>query len=58
MGIPQGRLGETSHLDDVFVSFQGQQLYLCRTVNLDEDVIDILVNHRRNRRATVAISYR
>lgn len=52
MKTPQGPLGDTSHLDEVFVSFQGQQPYLCRAVNRDGDVIDILVNRRRKRRAS------
>ncbi len=29
----QGRLGETWHLDEVFVSIQGEQLYLWRAVD-------------------------
>jgi len=47
----QGRLGDTWHIDEVFVSIQGQRHYLWRAVDQDGDVIDILVQHRRNQRA-------
>jgi len=46
-----GRLGDTWHLDEVFVSIQGQQQYLWRTVDQDGDVIDILIQRHRNRNA-------
>ena len=48
----RGRLGETWHLDELFVTIQGQRQYLWRAVDQDGDVIDILVQSRRNRRAT------
>ena len=47
----QGRLGDTWHLDEVFVTIQGQRQYLWRAVDQDGDVIDILVQPRRDRRA-------
>ncbi len=47
----QGRLGDTWHIDEVFVTLQGQRQYLWRAVDQDGDCIDILVQHRRNRRA-------
>ena len=47
----QGRLGDTWHLDELFVTIQGQRQYLWRAVDQDGDVIDILVQPRRNRRA-------
>ena len=47
----QGRLGDTWHLDELFVNIQGQQHYLWRAVDQDGDVIDILVQPRRDRRA-------
>ena len=46
-----GRLGDTWHLDEVFVTIQGRRQYLWRVVDQDRDVIDILVQSRRNRRA-------
>ena len=47
----RGRLGDTWHVDEVFVKIQGQQLYLWRAVDQDGDVLDILVTKRRNKRA-------
>ena len=47
----QGRLGDTWYLDEVFVSIRGQRQYLWRAVDQDGDLIDILVQPRRNRRA-------
>ncbi len=47
----QGRLGDVWHLDEVFVTIQGQRQYLWRAVDQDGDVIDILVQRRRNQRA-------
>ena len=44
----QGRLGDIWFLDEVFVSIQGQRHYLWRAVDQDGDVIDILVQRRRN----------
>jgi putative transposase len=46
-----GRLGDTWFLDEVFVTINGERQYLWRTVDQDGDVIDILVQSRRNRRA-------
>ena len=47
----QGRLGDTWHLDELFVNIRGQRQYLWRAVDQDGDVIDILVQTRRDRRA-------
>jgi putative transposase len=47
----QGRLGDIWHLDELFVNIQGRQQYLWRAVDQDGDVIDILVQPRRDRRA-------
>ena len=47
----QGRLGDTWHLDEVFVTIQGQRQYLWRAVDQDGDVLDILVQRRRDTRA-------
>ena len=47
----QGRLGDTWHLDEVFVTIQGRLHYLWRAVDQDGDVIDILVQRRRDRLA-------
>jgi len=47
----QGRLGDTWHIDEVFITIQGQQQYLWRAVDQDGDVMDILVQPRRNQQA-------
>ena len=47
----QGRLCDTWFLDEVFVRINGARHYLWRAVDQDGDVIDILVQSRRNRRA-------
>ncbi len=47
----EGRLGDTWHLDELFVTIQGKRQYLWRAVDQDGDVIDILVQSRRDRRA-------
>ena len=47
----QGRLGDHWHLDEVFLRINGQLQYLWRAIDQDGDVIDILVQPRRDRRA-------
>jgi putative transposase len=47
----QGRLGDTWYLDELFVRINGQQHYLWRAVDQDGDVIDILLQSRRDQRA-------
>ncbi len=47
----QGKLGDIWHVDELFITIQGQRLYLWRAVDQDGDVIDILVTKRRDRRA-------
>jgi putative transposase len=46
-------MGDTWHLDELFVRIQGRQQYLWRAVKEDGDVIDILVQSQRNRQAAV-----
>ena len=46
-------MGDPWHLDEVFVTIQGRQQYLWRAVDEDGDVLDILVQSHRNRRAAV-----
>ena len=45
----RGRLGDTWYLDEVFVTFHGRRQYLWRAVDQDGDVLDILVQSRRDR---------
>ncbi len=47
----RGRLGDIWHVDELFITIQGQRRYLWRAVDQDGDVIDILVTKRRDRRA-------
>lgn len=47
----QGRLGDIWHLDELFVTIRGRRQYLWRAVDQDGDVIDILVQPRRDRKA-------
>ncbi|MFB3077312.1 MAG: IS6 family transposase, partial [Lysobacterales bacterium] len=44
----QGKLGDIWFLDAVFISVGGKRQYLWRAVDQDGDVIDILVQSRRN----------
>jgi putative transposase len=45
----RGHVGDTWYLDELFVHIQGRQQYLWRAVDQDGDVIDILVQSRRDR---------
>ena len=45
------RPGDRWHLDEVYLSIQGKQQYLWRAVDQDGEVLDILVQPRRNRQA-------
>ncbi len=47
----RGRLGDTWYLDELFVTIQGKRQYLWRAVDEDGDVIDLLVQSRRDRHA-------
>ena len=51
----RGRLGDTWYLDEVFATIQGQRRYLWRAVDQDDDLLDILVQSRRDRRAAVRV---
>ena len=45
------RPGDRWHLDEVFLSINGKLRYLWRAVDQDGEVLDILVQPRRNRQA-------
>jgi len=47
----EGQLGDDWFVAEVFVSIGGQQHYLWRAADQDGDVLDILVQRRRNRAA-------
>ena len=44
------RPGDKWHLDEVFLTINGQRHYLWRAVDQDDNVLDILVQSRRNKR--------
>jgi len=48
---PDGRW----HLDEVFVSINGRQLYVWRAVDSEGEVLDILVQARRDRKAALKL---
>ena len=45
------RSGDRRHLDEVFLKINGRLHYLWRAVDQDADVLDILVQSRRNKKA-------
>src|SRR5260370_22891879 len=45
----RGRLGDRWHLDEVFLRINGKLQYLWRAVDQDGEVLDILVQPRRNK---------
>jgi putative transposase len=45
------RPGDTWHLDEVFLTIHGERHYLWRAVDQDGNVLDILVQRRRNKHA-------
>ena len=47
----RGRQGDTWYLDELFVKIQGRRRYLWRAIDQDGDLIDILVQSRRDRQA-------
>ena len=51
----QGRLGDIGPLDEGFVTLQGQRLSLWRAVDQEGDVLDILVQSRRDCRAATRL---
>src|SRR5215472_1736659 len=54
----QGRLGDTWYLDELFVRINGRQQYLWRAVDQDGDVINILLQPRRDQRAAERFLHR
>src|SRR5262245_16815293 len=45
------RPGDKWHLDEVFLTIRGERHYLWRAVDQDGHVLDILVQHQRNKKA-------
>ncbi len=50
MRSKRGRFGDRWHLDEVFLTINGELRYLWRAVDQDGDVLDILVQPRRNKK--------
>jgi hypothetical protein len=50
-GLRRRRPGDTWHLDEVFLTINGQRQYLWRAVDQDGNVLDILVTSRRDTKA-------
>jgi putative transposase len=48
--------GDRWHLDEVFLKIQGRQQYLWRAVDQEGEVLDILVQPRRDKRAAMKFS--
>jgi putative transposase len=53
LGRAHPRADERWHLDEVFVSINGKSMYLWRAVDCEGEVLDVLVQSRRNRRAAM-----
>ncbi len=49
----QGQLGDLWYLDEVFISISGKRQYLWRAVDQDGDVIDVMVQSRRDKRTAM-----
>src|SRR5260370_33392431 len=47
----RGKMGDTWHLDEVYLKINGKTHYLWRAVDQDGNVLDILVQSRRNKKA-------
>ena len=43
------------HIDEVFVNISGKQMYLWRAVDGEGEVLDVLVQKRRNKRAALKL---
>src|SRR5256885_2766805 len=48
----------TWHLDEIFVSIGGKRMYLWRAVDAEGEVLDCLVQSRRNKRAALRLMRR
>ena len=46
------------HLDEVFVSIRGKKMYLWRAVDSEGEVLDVLVQARRNKKAALRLMRR
>jgi transposase-like protein len=51
----RGRPSDTWHLDEMFVRIRGRQMYLWRAVNAEGEILEVLVQSRRNKRAALRL---
>ncbi len=51
----RGRADGRWHLDEVFVSINGKRTYLWRAVDCEGEVLDVLVQSRRNKKAALKL---
>jgi putative transposase len=49
------RPGRTWHLDEVFVSVRGRSMYLWRAVDQEGEILDVLVQPKRDKRAALRL---
>lgn len=46
------------HLDEIFVSISGKQMYLWRAADSEGEALDILVQSRRNNKAALKVMHK
>jgi transposase-like protein len=51
----RGRPSDTWHLDEMFVRIRGRQMYLWRAVDAEGEILEVLVQSRRNKRAALRL---
>ena len=52
----RGKLGDRRFMNEMVVTIHGQRHYLWRAIDQDGDVIDILMQRRKNKRAASGFS--
>lgn len=53
--LQRGRPSDTWHLDEMFVRIRGRQMYLWRAVDAEGEILEVLVQSRRNKRAALRL---
>ncbi len=54
-GGPAGKLYATWHLDEFYLKIAGRMVYLWRAVDAEGEVLDVLVQSRRNKQAALKL---
>lgn len=52
----RGRPSDTWHLDEMFVRIRGRWMYLWRAVDAEGEILDALVQSKRNKRAALRLT--